>query len=166
MINYDFILETVLSRESFAMRSQVKLSPVDMSTMATEHTEKKFEQSKDPFYERSNQKPHWKRPATQMDRVFNEEAAATFISYILSMVQQRKTERYQPVGQANENFLDLPANEKASLENALSMRNRLEQDFKRLDDNSQREVRKIISNMRYLDRVSSSKQPLTSEQPS
>lgn len=120
----------------------------------TKLTDHKVETPKDLEKRKPTARAMSRKP---MEKIFTEEQSSAFFSYVLNKVEQRKIEHSKPVGTADDDFLDLQATEHTHNEEMKTSGRRLEIDFNKLDENSQREVRKIISNMRYLDRVSSSR---------
>jgi hypothetical protein len=91
-------------------------------------------------------------------KTINEEKSAAIFSYWLNKVEQKKNERYQSGDPDKDELYEYPTSASTQGKDGKGLdKNVLLEDFKRHDQYDQKEVRKIISNMRYLDRVSSSR---------
>lgn len=92
-------------------------------------------------------------------KTVNEEKSAAIFSFWLNKVEQKKNERYATGDPDKDDLYEHPTSASTQGKDAKGQeKNTLLADFKKHDSNDQKEVRKIISNMRYLDRVSSSSQ--------
>ena len=114
-----------------------------------------------------------KIPSQTQRHHLTEERSAAFFTWVLDQVEQQQKEKSKTCEFTEDDLIGhevrtkadmLPDGHTRSTELSQSVgdrpdnkkSNRLENEFKHHDSNEQKEVRKMISNMRYLDRVSSS----------